>query len=52
MNHGNNGLDLRVAFVLLAGGFASYTAFRHPTVGGALLVGIAVTTILHVLLRQ
>ncbi|MEF2530025.1 hypothetical protein [Streptomyces sp. CS62] len=50
MNNGN-GLDLRMALVLLGGGFATYVAFLHPAVGVALLVGIAVMTVLHLLLK-
>lgn len=52
MNNGSNGLDLRVSFVFLAGGFATYIAFLHPAVGVALLIGIAVMTILRLLLKQ
>ncbi|MEU4078796.1 hypothetical protein [Streptomyces venezuelae] len=46
-----NGLDLRVAVLLLAGGLGTYIALLHPAVGVALLVGIAVMTILHLLLK-
>ncbi|WP_399554285.1 hypothetical protein [Streptomyces anulatus] len=46
-----NGLDTRTALLLLGGGFATYVAFVHPAVGGALLVGIAVVTLLHLLLK-
>ena len=50
MNNGN-GLDLRTALVLLAGGATAYIAFLHPAAGVALLVGIGVMTILHLLLK-
>ncbi|MFC9165853.1 hypothetical protein ACFTZ8_34265 [Streptomyces fungicidicus] len=50
MNNGN-GLDLRTALMLLAGGAGAYIAFLHPAVGVALLVGIGVMTILHLLLK-
>ncbi|MFE7114018.1 hypothetical protein ACFU99_01135 [Streptomyces sp. NPDC057654] len=46
-----NGLDTRTAVLLLAGGFSAYVAFLHPAVGVALLVGVAVVGLLHVLLR-
>ncbi|MEV7174057.1 hypothetical protein AB0O18_30705 [Streptomyces sp. NPDC093224] len=51
MNNGN-GLDLRTAMLLVVGGFATYIAFLHPSVGIALLVGISVMTVLHLLLKQ
>jgi hypothetical protein len=38
--------------VLLAGGGATYVAFLHPAFGTALLVGIGVVTLLHLLLRS
>ncbi|MFE2972633.1 hypothetical protein ACFXKC_55715 [Streptomyces sp. NPDC059340] len=50
MNNGN-GLDLRTALLLLAGGFGAYIAFLHPAIGVALLVGIGVMTVLHLLLK-
>ncbi|MGW6257008.1 hypothetical protein [Streptomyces sp. NPDC055085] len=48
----NGSMDLRTAVLLLAGGGATYIAFLHPTFGTALLVGIAVVTVLHVLLGR
>ncbi|MCX4804720.1 hypothetical protein OG594_24415 [Streptomyces sp. NBC_01214] len=51
MNSGS-GLDLRTAMLLIVGGFATYIAFLHPAVGIALLVGISVVTLLHLLLKQ
>lgn len=36
---------------LLVGGFGTYMAFLHPAVGIDLLVGISVTTLLHLLLK-
>ncbi len=50
MNNGN-GLDLRTTMLLLVGGFGTYIAFLHPAVGIALLVGISVMTLLHLLLK-
>ncbi|MEJ8638252.1 MULTISPECIES: hypothetical protein [Streptomyces] len=46
-----NGLDTRTAVLMLAGAGATYIAFVHPAVGTALLVGIAVVTILHLLVK-
>lgn len=48
----NGPIDLRTAVLLLAGGGATYVAFLHPAFGVALLVGVAVVTLLHVLLGQ
>ncbi|SDL90965.1 hypothetical protein [Streptomyces wuyuanensis] len=46
-----NGLDTRTTVLLLAGAGATYIAFLHPGVGVALLVGIAVITVLHLLMK-
>jgi len=53
VNNGNSGggLDLRTALLLFAGGIGTYIAFLHPAFGVALLVGIAVMTVLHMLLK-
>ncbi|MGW0171812.1 hypothetical protein ACWDWT_42635 [Streptomyces sp. NPDC003343] len=48
----NGQLDLRTALLLLAGGGATYVAFLHPAFGTALLVGVGVVTLLHLLLRS
>ncbi|MCX4672449.1 hypothetical protein OG453_38340 [Streptomyces sp. NBC_01381] len=45
-------LDLRTTLLLLAGGGATYVAFQHPGAGAALLVGVAVVTVLHLLLGR
>jgi hypothetical protein len=50
VNNGN-GLDLRTALLLLVGGIATYIAFLHPSVGVALLVGVGVVGLLHLLLK-
>ncbi|MDQ0847987.1 hypothetical protein [Streptomyces sp. V1I6] len=47
-----NGLDQRTALLLLAGGVTAYIAFQHPAAGVAVLVGVAVVTVLHLLLKQ
>lgn len=45
-------LDVRTGLLLLAGGGATYVAFQHPGFGTALLVGVAVMTLLHILLSR
>lgn len=45
-------LDLRAAILLVAGGSMTYVAYQHPAFGTALLTGVAVTTLLHALLRR
>jgi len=47
-----NGIDQRTALLLLAGAGAVYVAFIHPEVGSALLVGVAVVTLLHLLMKE
>jgi hypothetical protein len=46
-----NGLDTRTALLLVVGGIGAYIAFLHPAVGVALLVGVAVMTALHLLMK-
>lgn len=50
-NENKSGLDVRTGVLLLAGGVGTYIAFLHPALGIALMVGIAVTTALHILLK-
>lgn len=45
-------MNLRTAVLLLAGAGATCIAFRHPAVGIAVLVGIAVITVLNILLSS
>ncbi|HEY8981137.1 MAG TPA: hypothetical protein VIU15_16290 [Streptomyces sp.] len=47
----NGPIDTRTAVLLLAGAASVYIAFLHPDVGGALLVGVGVVGLLHLLLR-
>ncbi|MGW7102894.1 hypothetical protein [Streptomyces sp. NPDC054838] len=47
----NGPIDNRTAVLLLAGGSATYIAPLHPASGTALMVGIALVTLLHILLR-
>ncbi|MGW3028048.1 hypothetical protein [Streptomyces sp. NPDC001221] len=46
----NGPLDLRILVLFLAGAGAAYVAYRHPAAGAALLVGVAVVTLLYMLL--
>ncbi|MFE4416146.1 hypothetical protein [Streptomyces sp. NPDC056821] len=46
----NGPLDLRILVLLLVGAGASYVAYLHPAFGAALLVGVAVVTLLWILL--
>ncbi|WP_330346605.1 hypothetical protein OG858_47245 (plasmid) [Streptomyces europaeiscabiei] len=48
----NGGLDLRTLVLLLVGAGTTYVAFLYPTLGVALLVGIAAVGLLHLLLKQ
>ncbi|MFH8894208.1 MULTISPECIES: hypothetical protein [unclassified Streptomyces] len=48
----NGQLDVRVLVLLLAGAGATYLAFLHPQLGIALVVGVAVVTVLHVLMGR
>ncbi|MFJ3825573.1 hypothetical protein [Streptomyces nodosus] len=50
MNNGN-GLDLRTALLLLVGGVTTYIALLHPAVGVALLAGVGMVGLLHLLLK-
>ncbi|MEU6676607.1 hypothetical protein [Streptomyces sp. NPDC046925] len=45
-------LDTRAGLLLLAGAGSTYVAFQHPGFGAALLVGVAVVTVLHILLAR
>ncbi|MGV9249740.1 hypothetical protein [Streptomyces sp. NPDC003710] len=45
------GLDTRTAVLLLGAAGGMYVAVLHPAVGVALLVGLAVVSVLHSLLR-
>ncbi|MFM9634815.1 hypothetical protein ACKI10_45635 [Streptomyces galilaeus] len=48
----NGQLSLRTTVLLLAGVGATYLALTSPSAGTALLVGIAVTALLHSLLDR
>jgi hypothetical protein len=48
----NGPIDLRTALLLLTGVGATYIAFLHPSLGAALLVGLACVTLLHLLMGR
>lgn len=50
MNSGD-GLDPRTALVILVAGIVTYIALLHPAVGVALLVGVGVAGLVHLLLK-
>ncbi|MEV4905730.1 hypothetical protein AB0N46_13880 [Streptomyces albidoflavus] len=39
----------RMVLLLTVGSGATYMAFEHPALGSALLVGVAVVTLLHLM---
>ncbi|GAA3357577.1 hypothetical protein GCM10017744_028720 [Streptomyces antimycoticus] len=45
-------MDQRMALLLLTGSVTVYVAFEHPSFGTALLVGVGVVTLLHLLLKD
>lgn len=48
----NGQTDQRTLLLLLAGCGTVYAAHEHPSFGTALLVGIGVVTLLHLLMRD
>ncbi|WP_327667937.1 MULTISPECIES: hypothetical protein [unclassified Streptomyces] len=44
--------EQRSVLLLLGGGSATYVALEHPSFGAALLVGVAVITLLHLLMKN
>jgi hypothetical protein len=47
----NGNLDLETVVLIAIGGGATYIAFLHPAVGTAILVGVAVVTLI-ILMRK
>ncbi|MEU5800044.1 hypothetical protein ABZ773_06125 [Streptomyces sp. NPDC047804] len=45
-------IDQRTVVLLLRGSGAVYAAFEHPALGTALLIGIAVVTLVYLLMRS
>jgi hypothetical protein len=44
--------DQRTVLLLLVGSSATYVASEHPSFGTALLVGVGVVTLLHLLMKN
>lgn len=47
----NGQIDQRMELLMLVGCGTVYVAFEHPSFGTALVVGVAVVTLLHLLMR-
>ncbi|MGW3655270.1 hypothetical protein ACWD6R_05930 [Streptomyces sp. NPDC005151] len=47
----NGQLDQRAVLLMLVGGSTVYVAFEHPSFGTALVVGVGVVTLLHLLMQ-
>ncbi|MFE1820725.1 hypothetical protein ACFW9S_17165 [Streptomyces anulatus] len=47
----NSELDPRTVLMMLAGAFVVYVALEYPQFGTALLVGVGVVTLLHLLMK-
>ncbi|MFF1278629.1 hypothetical protein ACFVZC_35490 [Streptomyces marokkonensis] len=45
-------MDERTVLLILVGCGTVYVAFRHPPFGTALLVGVGVVTLLHLLMGE
>ncbi|GGZ18259.1 hypothetical protein [Streptomyces nitrosporeus] len=45
-------VEQRAVLLLLVGGSATYVAMEHPSFGTALLVGVSVVTLLHILMKN
>ncbi|MEU8913985.1 hypothetical protein [Streptomyces nigrescens] len=48
----NEEISVRTLVLLLVGAITVYIARRDPELGAALLVGVGVVTLLHVLMRR
>ncbi|WP_327429897.1 MULTISPECIES: hypothetical protein [unclassified Streptomyces] len=48
----NGQTDQRTVLLALVGCGAVYAAFEHPSFGAALLVGVGVVTLLHILMKD
>ncbi|MFD9219714.1 hypothetical protein ACFWDI_06735 [Streptomyces sp. NPDC060064] len=48
----NDQTDQRTVLLMLVGSGAVYIALEHPSFGTALLVGVGVMTLLHLLLKD
>ncbi|MGW8988307.1 hypothetical protein ACWGRF_00005 [Streptomyces zhihengii] len=48
----NGQMDQRTVLLALVGCGTVYVAFEHPSFGIALMVGVGVVTLVHLLMRQ
>ncbi|MEU5397358.1 hypothetical protein [Streptomyces tibetensis] len=48
----NGQTDQRTVLLVLIGCGTVYAAFEHPSFGAALLVGVSVVTLLHILMKD
>jgi hypothetical protein len=48
----NGHIDQRMVLLMLVGCGTAYVTFEHPSFGTALVVGVAVVTLLHLLMRR
>ncbi len=48
----NGQMDQRTLLLVLVGCGTAYAALEHPSFGTALMVGVAVVTLIHLLMRQ
>ncbi|MER6853522.1 hypothetical protein AB0A81_35495 [Streptomyces flaveolus] len=47
----NGQIDQRTVLLMLVGCATVYVAFEHPSFGTALVVGVGVVTLLHLLMK-
>ncbi|MDQ0757463.1 hypothetical protein [Streptomyces canus] len=45
-------IDQRMVLLLLVGSGVTYAAYEHPPFGAALVIGAAVVTLLHLLMKD
>ncbi|MDQ0847537.1 hypothetical protein [Streptomyces sp. V1I6] len=45
-------IDQRTVLLMLIGCGTVYVAFKHPSFGTALLVGVGVVTLMHLLMKE
>jgi hypothetical protein len=48
----NGQIDQRTVLLMLVGCGTVYVAFEHPSFGTALMVGVGVVTLLHLLMKE
>ncbi|GGY76618.1 hypothetical protein GCM10010342_75570 [Streptomyces anulatus] len=48
----NGQIDQRTVLLMLVGCVTVYVAFEHPSFGTALMVGVGVVTLVHLLMKE